>query len=892
MAKEQGKEKRIHPLNWRDALVRWGGWGGEAEVSVTRFFSQRVYFIMLWGTIWRNMTIVSMIMLRHKSIIAGAVACLNISQIRSLLPMLLLLPPLRMFDSSNCVYWGTLSMLWRLISKAEVAFGFVPPIIILKRMQQTHVDIILDVLYYPLIEPTMNMPLALLIHLISIPIDANIGLRTGAQTDYLTATVVNMLALVVRILWAVHQRRQFIRQHALLMLAEVDEVASSLANEHLLVPIHGGSMSTMTTTITAGSVGDNEEEKLPEYRSGCSIMAGSVGDNKEETLPEYESGSSDTEYDDPLRGLEHMMVDGKDEYKDDNDLAIGCVPELTEAQAPENFRVLGTTASPLELGANVYGQVTVYIPWSDPADLGANAITNVTSKLQELLPDFRVLRTTVRKGSLILTFDLIYVGATPELDPLECIQSTVPTQSWVQWLDLPWPKDGEKVMVQVGDQHTGGVTWDLNAQCWVVGKVSAVGATLHPVKITSVEPQVLYFPKSMDPIQLNIGVKAEVLSFPKSMEPVQLNIGVKSEVSRKLLNPSSDMQLRARYMKRAVPLYLHPIEDQLETEGKLGYTPAAFADRVNLTREAKPSPKARGRDSLEQGIVRCASPLSSGMPRATSLSRAPQAAASVAKGVVPAIDNMHTAKGVVPATDSMQTDLGGVPWVTSLSCAPQAGASLHIEKRVVPATDSMHVEKGGVPATDSMHVEKGVVPKTDSMHIEKRVVPATDSMHVEKGVVPATNSMHVEKGVVPATDSMHVDKGRVPAMDTMHIEKGLVPATGSMHVKKGRVPAHEADPCPPPYTRISSGTDFMDSDATVAMSKILEERRTCSAFEEKALDEVVLKRKGELAKAGAAELNSKLKSSSVRETVKSLVSRLGLKLKKGASLLAVCTKSP
>ena len=238
--------------------------------------------------------------------------------------------------------------------------------------------------------------------------------------------------------------------------------------------------------------------------------------------------------------------------------------------------------------------------------------------------------------------------------------------------------------------------------------------------------------------------------------------------------------------------------------------------------------------------MRCASPLSSGMPRATSLSRAPQAAASVAKGVVPAIDNMHTAKGVVPATDSMQTDLGGVPWVTSLSCAPQAGASLHIEKRVVPATDSMHVEKGGVPATDSMHV----------------------------------------------------DKGRVPAMDTMHIEKGLVPATGSMHVKKGRVPAHEADPCPPPYTRISSGTDFMDSDATVAMSKILEERRTCSAFEEKALDEVVLKRKGELAKAGAAELNSKLKSSSVRETVKSLVSRLGLKLKKGASLLAVCTKSP
>eukprot|EP00798_Chlamydomonas_sp_ICE-L_P012271 gene12271-15417_t len=369
MAKGLGVKRRIPPLQWRDALVRWGGWGGQAEASFTRFFSQRVYFIMLWGTVWRNMGMGFMIMLRHESILAGAVACLSFSQIRHFMPLLLLLPPLRMFDSSNCITWGFLSLLWRVISKSEVAFGFVAPIVILDRMQMTYVDIIFDVLYYPLTEP-----------------------NTEQQT---------------------------------LMLVQEDEVAGSMADEHLPTSIHEGSTSASTTAITAGSVKDIEEEELPEN----------------------ESGSSDAEYDEPLRGLEHMMVDCMDGDMD-NSLAIGCVPALTEEEAIErvlkemyNFGV-EYRCMPAAI------PVTVYIPWSNPDDLGANAIKNVKSKLQELLLDFRVLSTTARKGSLILTFDLIYVGASPEVGQLEQIQSMVPTQSWVQWLDLPWPKDGEEIMVQ------------------------------------------------------------------------------------------------------------------------------------------------------------------------------------------------------------------------------------------------------------------------------------------------------------------------------------------------------------------------------------------------------------------------------------------------------------
>eukprot|EP00798_Chlamydomonas_sp_ICE-L_P012276 gene12276-15422_t len=1033
MAKGPGVERRIPPLRWRDALFRFGGWGGEAEVSFTRFFSQRVFFIMLWGTVWRNMGGVYMIMLRHKSILAGAVVCLSFSQIRHFMPMLLLLPPLRMFNSSNCVSWGLLSLLWRLISKSEVAFGFVAPFVILNRMQTTHVDIIFNVLYYPLTEPMKNMPLAFFIHLFSIPIDANIGMHTGTRMDYLRATVVNMLALLVRMLFAIHQRREFTRQQTL-MLVEEDRAASSSADEHLLTSIHGGSTSTHTAAIMAGSVTDMEEEELADY----------------------ESGSSDAEYDEPLRGLEHMMVNCMDEDMD-NYLAIGCVPAISEEQAIErglkdmhNFGVeYGCMSSAIP--------VTVYIPWSNPDDLGANAINNVKSKLQELLPDYRLLGTTVRKGSLILTFNLIYVGASPEVGQLEQIQSMVPTQSWVQWLDLPWPKDGEEVMVQsmlrtqlwvqwldlpwpkdgeevmvqVGDQHAVGVSWNFNDQCWAVGKAAVVDATLHPVKITSVEPQVLCLPTSKEPIQLTIGVlclptskepiqltvgvlclptskepiqltigvntevvkdllnpnsnlhphptppqppssqvlrlppskepiqltiglktevvirlptskepiqltigvlrlptskepiqltigvntevvkdllnpnsnlhplpppqppssqvlclptseepiqltigvlclptskepiqlttgvlclppskepiqltigvlrlptskepiqltigvntevvkdllnpnsnlhphptppqppSSQVLRLPPSKEPIQLTIGLNTEVVRELRNPNSNLQLRARYMNRALPLDLHP---PLDT-GKIGYTPAALAGKVNKAREQKPSSETRGSVSLKNGAVRGASPLSGGMPRATSLSPAPRATVSIEKGVVPATDNMHTAKGVVPATDSMHTDLGDVPRATSLSQASRASVCLHAGKGVVPATDSMHIEKGGVPATDSMCIQKG--------------------------------------GAAP-----------------------------------------EASPC---HTRMSpAGTSSGDSDSTEIIETPVKSKhpKRClqdSAIMSKAFDESETMAKIGSAKAGAAELNAEVKSSSVKQKVKSLVRRLGFKIKR------------
>eukprot|EP00798_Chlamydomonas_sp_ICE-L_P021489 gene21489-28465_t len=819
---------------------------------------------------------------RHPFLVPGAVACLDGSLIRMLVPMLLLLPPLRMFDSSDCVSWGPVLFLWRLISKSEVAFGFVAPIMILARLQQMHVDILLDVLYYPLTEPMKNMPLALLIHLFSIPIDANIGMRTGTRMNYLTSTVVNVIDGSHSVGRSSEARIHSVERQQTLILVGEGEVASSSANERQLGSFHGGPISTTvtstagtastttthtagtTTTMatntagsksttsasTAGTTTATATNTAGKKFTTTTSMAGSVWDYEEEELLKYESGRSDrsnADFDGPLRGMENMMAEGKDLYNDDG-LAVGLAPQLTAAQTIESIlqemheirlkygyissavpntiyvpwsdpSELGTNvveqntiyvpwSDPSELGTNVVESLSmfigvpqqifgcfceskpflhhmspfltmtrllkgtvyvpwsdpadlgspsmflgvpqqifgcfceskpflhhmspfltmtrllqVYVPWSDPADLGANAINNVSSKLQELLPDFRVLDTTVtvyvpwsdpselgvnvveqvkanlerclpdyrvlgttvRKGSLILTFDLIYVGASSNLDPLECIQSTVASQSWVQWLDLPWPKDGEEVMVQVGDQHAVGVSWDFTAQQWAVGKVNTVGPPLLPVLCLpkSMEPiqlticvksealclpkitepiQALCLPKSMEPIQLIIGVKSEVVTnllkpnsavLPKSTEPIQVTIGVKSEVVTDLLNPNSN--LRPPPPQGAVlPKSMEPIQ------GKIGYTPADIAAKLSHTREKKPPSEARGRVTFKKGTVRCTSPLTSGLFRATSFSHALQKTVSMhfENGVGPATFSMHFKKGVVPASDNMHFENG------------------------------------------------------------------------------------------------------------------------------------------------------------------------------------------------------------------------------------------
>ena len=51
----------------------------------------------------------------------------------------------------------------------------------------------------------------------------------------------------------------------------------------------------------------------------------------------------------------------------------------------------------------------------------------------------------VRTGSLLLALDMVTAGGVTR----EAVGPTAPAAQWLQWLQLPWPKDGQDVWVQV-----------------------------------------------------------------------------------------------------------------------------------------------------------------------------------------------------------------------------------------------------------------------------------------------------------------------------------------------------------------------------------------------------------------------------------------------------------
>ena len=55
----------------------------------------------------------------------------------------------------------------------------------------------------------------------------------------------------------------------------------------------------------------------------------------------------------------------------------------------------------------------------------------------------------MRKGSLLLALDIVSAGAFPRV-LCSGAKAAVPPAQWLDWMQLPWPKDGEGVVLQVG----------------------------------------------------------------------------------------------------------------------------------------------------------------------------------------------------------------------------------------------------------------------------------------------------------------------------------------------------------------------------------------------------------------------------------------------------------
>eukprot|EP00798_Chlamydomonas_sp_ICE-L_P002467 gene2468-17163_t len=851
MVNGKGVERRHPTLLWSDGLVRWGGWGGEAEVAFNRFVGRSVTLQCLWASILRAIYALMLLLLRgNNSLLEGIASCFTISQGRLFLPILLLLSPL--FDESNFTTWAWMACLWRVFNRAVVSFGVVAPFKFLFKMQLMHFDVVTDVLFYPVMEPIHDLKLALLIHLISIPIEANLGLFTGTPMAYLRSTAVNMTAFAFRAVWVAYYRAAFIRQQ-IMMLTEGGEVETSSLSK-LLPPYHllpGRKPETQGPAATPSNhkrpmfpadIVQRVAQTVPRGAPLIRAVTSSLGDTRGQfpSAPKPVNSSIDKTEDDlfgddleaeycrPLQGLEHLMVDHMDGFNDY--LGSDCDPQLTETetlnlvlQSIQGFGCMTPAvpvtvyvpwSDPSQLGVNVAENVqanldrclpdfrvlgttvTVYIPWSDPSELGVNVSEKVTANLKQFLPDFRVLATTVRKGSLILTFDLIYVGATPCVDQLGHIQTAVPSEAWVQWLDLPWPKDGEEVMVQLGHRQSA-----VLSEAWV-------------------QWLDLPWPKDWEEVMV------QVLCLPKCKGPIQLALGASVEVISMLQDPTSDMQLRARYMQQAVPLDLEPLgdmelrlsgednamvmgedstnlrlhmmpatydgflaksmgdgeggshvapeerEEEVE-EGGIGYTPAALASKIAndaaSERQALSGEAGNRHSEKKRSGVRVASPLSGGMAPATSIYRASRAADRRGSDKeVPltyhASDKMLSSKGVVVLASQpavcfrtekvvapfLIVDPCIMPGKKGVSPISQAAVRIHAEKDVAPPLlvdpCMMPSNKESVPISKPavcFRAEKGVAP---SFLADPCIMPG------KKGVATISHSavrIHTEKGVAP-----------------------------------------------------------------------------------------------------------------------------------------------
>eukprot|EP00798_Chlamydomonas_sp_ICE-L_P022428 gene22428-29540_t len=175
-------------------------------------------------------------------------------------------------------------------------------------------------------------------------------------------------------------------------------------------------------------------------------------------------------------------------WSDPEELAPDAIsqPELSSVQV----RIAVPWSDPEELAPDAISQpelVHIAVPWLDPEELAPDAIASLKSKLAARFPSTAVMGHTVRKGSLLIAFDILTAGALWIGEPREDTKPPSP-QDWLEWIGLPWPKDGKNLYVQVSDKAHA-FSWDEPSMSWLENEELTVPDMADVV--TDVYPMVL-----------------------------------------------------------------------------------------------------------------------------------------------------------------------------------------------------------------------------------------------------------------------------------------------------------------------------------------------------------------------------------------------------------------
>eukprot|EP00798_Chlamydomonas_sp_ICE-L_P001422 gene1422-32793_t len=151
----------------------------------------------------------------------------------------------------------------------------------------------------------------------------------------------------------------------------------------------------------------------------------------------------------------------------------------------------------LEQSSPTSFQVSLTFPGLDPDDLPEGSIKRMFEQARTSYPGLDLLDHAIRKGSLLIALDVLTLGAVTSRGNGDkgnagnvWAKSVPKPKEWLSWLQLPWPKDGDDVFVQIGSTiHP--LHWDESQQEWV-DSPSYTASSVHTPVLKMVEPMVVH----------------------------------------------------------------------------------------------------------------------------------------------------------------------------------------------------------------------------------------------------------------------------------------------------------------------------------------------------------------------------------------------------------------
>eukprot|EP00798_Chlamydomonas_sp_ICE-L_P014189 gene14189-20158_t len=200
--------------------------------------------------------------------------------------------------------------------------------------------------------------------------------------------------------------------------------------------------------------------------------------------------------------------------------------ELAHFSAPSGYSITSTAYAPSDSTTLHYtpttppyapsdsiGNVQVYVPWSDPEELKNGQMDKLKKSLAACYPGLEVLRYSVHRGSLLLILEVLFTGSPPaeKSQMASQVVDSVSTKLWLEWLELPWPKDGKPVTIQVGRKVVA-LKWDEDLSTWVEAPLtdSNIPTDLPAVAIFKMSPPTFVMPDAGDLLKIRNDTKEKL----------------------------------------------------------------------------------------------------------------------------------------------------------------------------------------------------------------------------------------------------------------------------------------------------------------------------------------------------------------------------------------------